>query len=157
MREEKVALHAGLILGGASPRTRPLFFVSPKKRGKRKATRVARSALRADCPVLLESQGRPGMARRLRRRLAVAESPPVFCDAQRALMGPKNPVGRCGPCREQTWGGVLRVSFPHVYVCCALRLVGNAARLLSCRTYCRRACLSRAWLRCLGCGFTRLE
>ena len=32
----------GWILGGASPRTRPLFFVSPKKRGKRKATRAPR-------------------------------------------------------------------------------------------------------------------
>src|SRR5574343_202006 len=71
--------------GGGSPGARPLFFVSPKKRGKRKATRAARSALRADCPVLLESQGRHGMARRLRRRLAVAESSLTFCDARRAV------------------------------------------------------------------------
>jgi hypothetical protein len=39
------------------------------------------------------------MARRLRRRLAMADFPPVFCDAQRALWGPK-PGGmpRCAHC-----------------------------------------------------------
>ncbi len=64
-----------------------LFLCLAKEIGERKATRASRSALRADCPVLLESQGRPGMARRLRRRLAGPETSLTFCDARRATRG----------------------------------------------------------------------
>jgi hypothetical protein len=64
-----------------------LFLCLAKEIGERKATRASRSALRADSPVLLESQGRPGMARRLRRRLAGPETSLTFCDARRATRG----------------------------------------------------------------------
>ena len=75
---------ADLMLGGASPRTRPLFFVSPKKRGEKNGDPGVAPFGR---PALLESQGRPGMARRLYRRLAGPETSLTFCDARRVTRG----------------------------------------------------------------------
>ena len=67
------------------------FLCFAKESQQRKATPgrpPVRRLRRRWSLALLENRGRHGMARRLRRRLAVAESSPVFCDAQRALWGP---------------------------------------------------------------------
>ena len=88
---------------GVAPRAKPDLrreFVShptdflcfAKESQQRKATpgrAPVRRLWRRGSLALLESQGRHGMARRLRRRLAVAEIPLTFCDAQRALRGGK--------------------------------------------------------------------
>ena len=89
----------GLILGGSSPRMSTYFLCFAKESRQRKATPgrpPVRRLRRRWSLALLENRGRHGMARRRRRRLAVADGgPPVFCDAQRALWGP-NPVKRSG-------------------------------------------------------------
>ena len=68
------------------------FLCFAKESQQRKATPgrpPVRRLRRRWSLALLASQGRPGMARRLRRRLAGPDCPPVFCDAQRALWGVK--------------------------------------------------------------------
>ena len=66
---------------GFPPHPTPFLCFAKEKGEKKGDPGVAVS------PVLLESQGRHGMARRLRRRLAVADGPLTFCDARRATRG----------------------------------------------------------------------
>ena len=68
---------------------RPTYFLCfAKEKGEKKSDPGATPyACGFGCPALLESQGRHGMARRLRRRLAVADSSLTFCDARRATRG----------------------------------------------------------------------
>ena len=81
------------------------FLCFAKESQQRKATpgrTPVRRLRRRWSLALLESQGRHGMARRLRRRLAVTDSPLTFCDAQRALRGEKR---RCATvcARHTAW------------------------------------------------------
>ena len=72
---------------------RPTYFLCfAKESRQRKATpgrAPVRRLRRRWCPVLLASPGRPGMARRLRRRLAGPDCSRAGCDARRALRGGK--------------------------------------------------------------------
>ena len=68
---------------GFAPHPTP-FLCLAKEKGEKKGDP---GAAPFGFPVLLESQGRHGMARRLRRRLAVADSSLTFCDARRATRG----------------------------------------------------------------------
>ena len=63
------------------------FLCFAKESQQRKATPgrpPVRRLRRRWSLALLENRGRPGMARRLRRRLAGPDCPLTFCDARRA-------------------------------------------------------------------------
>ena len=81
------------------------FLCFAKESQQRKATpghAPVRRLRRRWSLALLESQGRHGMARRLRRRLAVADGPLTFCDARRTTRG-KRRAKRDGQCVEFIW------------------------------------------------------
>ena len=72
---------------GFAPHPTPFLCLAKEKGEKKGDPGGAPYACGCGCPVLLESQGRHGMARRLRRRLAVADGPLTFCDARRTTRG----------------------------------------------------------------------
>ena len=72
---------------GFPPHPTPFLCLAKEKGEKKGDPGAAPYACGFGYPALLESQGRPGMARRLRRRLAVAEISLTFCDARRATRG----------------------------------------------------------------------
>ena len=93
----------------------PYFLCFAKESRQRKATPgrpPVRRLWRRWSLALLASPGRPGMARRLRRRLAGPDCPRAGCDAQRALWGP-NPVKRSG-LRVLTGFGADLTSLPTI-------------------------------------------
>ena len=69
------------------PHPTPFLCLAKEKGEKKGDPGVAPYAYGFGYLALLESQGRHGMARRLRRRLAVAETSLIFCDARRATRG----------------------------------------------------------------------
>ena len=68
---------------GFAPHPTP-FLCLAKEKGEKKGDP---GAAPFGFPALLESQGRPGMARRLCRRLAGPETSLTFCDARRVTRG----------------------------------------------------------------------
>ena len=99
------------------------------------------------------------MARRLRRRLAGGKAP-GFLRCSAGFMGPKTRWwGAAARAVNRPQGGVLRVSFPHVYVCSALGLMGDiASHSLILSNLLPPGESFPAPEHCgLGSGFTRLE
>ena len=85
---ERLWVLLGLDFGqGFAPHPTPFLCLAKEKGEKKGDPGATPYACGFGCPALLESQGRHGMARRLRRRLAVADCPLTFCDARRATRG----------------------------------------------------------------------
>ena len=120
----RAALRAG-VLGvnfgrGFPPHPTPFLCLAKEKGGKNGDPGVAVS------PVLLESQGRPGMARRLRRRLAGPDTSLTSCDARRDTRGEQrlSATGFCvlkpGVERRNKLVNQIYTALPHTCQSCLL-------------------------------------
>ena len=122
------ARRAGLILGGASPAYDPFLCFAKERKSKESDPRTPAGPPPAAIAVVLRFS-KTRAATEWRVGCAAASrggKGPGFCVMLSGLLWGPKPVGRCGPCREQTWRRVA-CFLSLMFTCSALRLMGDVA------------------------------